>query len=99
MRLPCQAFDFAISDTWKEAEPIYGHLEWLRTRLGTPILIGIAEKLNNDLTHGKNSTGQRSASIPASSAQINSRIGSASERIGTGRPEKSRNSARWSIPR
>jgi len=52
-------------DTQEEPEAVYRHLEWLRSLGGPPILIGSAGKLGEDLKYGRNSTGQRFASIPA----------------------------------
>src|SRR3954454_22262783 len=61
-----QALDYAVfADTQEEPESVYGHLEWLRSLGGPPILTDTAGKLGDDLIHGKNSTGQRFASIPA----------------------------------
>jgi hypothetical protein len=60
------ALDCAVfADTQEEPEPVYRHLEWLRSLGGPPILIDTAGKLGDDLINGKNSTGQRFASIPA----------------------------------
>ena len=55
----------AFADTQEEPESVYRHLDWLRSLGGPPILIDTAGKLGDDLIHGKNSTGQRFASIPA----------------------------------
>lgn len=61
-----EALDYAVfADTQEEPEPVYTHLEWLRSLGGPPILIDSAGRLGDDLIHGKNSTGQRFASIPA----------------------------------
>jgi hypothetical protein len=58
--------DFAIfADTQEEPEPVYAHLEWLKSLGGPPILTDTAGKLGDDLIRGKNSTGERFASIPA----------------------------------
>jgi hypothetical protein len=58
--------DYAVfADTQEEPESVYKHLDWLRSLGGPPILIDTAGKLGDDLIHGKNSTGQRFASIPA----------------------------------
>jgi hypothetical protein len=58
--------DYAIfADTQEEPEPVYAHLEWLRSLGGPPILTDTASRLGDDLIHGQNSTGQRFASIPA----------------------------------
>ncbi len=55
--------DAVFADT--QEEPDYRHLEWLRSLGGPSILIDTAGKLGDDLISGKNSTGQRFASIPA----------------------------------
>jgi hypothetical protein len=61
-----QTLDHAVfADTQEEPEPVYKHLEWLRSVGGQPILTASAGKLGDDLIHGKNSSGQRFASIPA----------------------------------
>jgi hypothetical protein len=63
------AIECAIfADTGEEPESIYRHLEWLKSLKGPPIItVGIG-KLGEDLQHGRNSTGQRFASIPAFTA-------------------------------
>ena len=61
-----QALDYAVfSDTQEEPKSVYRHLDWLKSLGGPPILIDTAGKLGDDLILGKNSTGQRFASIPA----------------------------------
>ena len=61
-----ERIDLAVfADTQEEPESVYGHLEWLRSLGGPPILTDTAGKLGDDLIHGKNSTGQRFTSIPA----------------------------------
>ncbi|QDV36878.1 hypothetical protein [Tautonia plasticadhaerens] len=61
-----EQIDYAVfADTHEEPESVYKHLEWLRSLGGPPILIDSAGRLGDDLIHGKNSTGQRFASIPA----------------------------------
>ncbi len=61
-----EKLDYAVfADTQEEPEPVYAHLEWLRSLGGPPILTDTAGKLGDDLIHGQNSTGQRFASIPA----------------------------------
>jgi hypothetical protein len=58
--------DCAIfADTGEEPTPVYRHLEWLQSLNGPPILVRSVGKLGEDLKHGRNSTGQRFASIPA----------------------------------
>lgn len=59
-------FDLAIfADTGEEPTAVYRHLDYLRS-LGTPeIWVRSAGKLGDDLVGGRNSTGQRFASIPA----------------------------------
>jgi hypothetical protein len=57
--------DAAIfADTQEEPGAVYRHLDWLKSLNGPPILVGSAGKLGDDLMHGRNSTGQRFASIP-----------------------------------
>ncbi len=59
-------FDCAIfSDTQEEPGDVYKHLEWMESLGGPPIVRVTAGKLGDDLKNGKNSTGQRFASIPA----------------------------------
>jgi len=59
-------FDYAIfADTQEEPDAVYGHLEWLKSLGGPPILMDTAGKLGDDLASGINSAGERFASIPA----------------------------------
>lgn len=59
-------FDAAIfADTQEEPRDVYTHLEWLQSLGGPPILVRTAGSLGNDLLAGKNTTGQRFASIPS----------------------------------
>lgn len=61
-----EQIDYAVfADTQEEPESVYKHLEWLKSLGGPPILTDTAGRLGDDLIHGKNSTGQRFASIPA----------------------------------
>src|SRR4051812_36271314 len=61
-----QTLDYTVfADTQEEPESVYTHLEWLRPLGGPPILTDTAGKLGDDLINGKNSSGQRFASIPA----------------------------------
>ena len=61
--------DFAIfADTGEEPAAIYRHLDWMRSLNGPPIVTVSIGKLGDDLQHGRNSTGQRFASIPAFTA-------------------------------
>jgi hypothetical protein len=58
--------DYAVfADTQEEPGSVYRHLDWLKCLGGPPILTGTAGKLGDDLIHGKNSTNQRFATIPA----------------------------------
>lgn len=58
--------DWAIfADTGEEPTLVYRHLAWLQSLNGPPILVRSVGKLGDDLQHGRNSTGQRFASIPA----------------------------------
>jgi hypothetical protein len=54
-----------FADTQEEPGAVYDHLAWLQS-LGRPrILVRTVGKLGDDLKHGRNSTGQRFAAIPA----------------------------------
>jgi len=60
------SIDCAIfADLREEPAPVYRHLEWLQGLNGPAIHVVSAGSLGDDLQHGKNSTGQRFASIPA----------------------------------
>ena len=60
------AIDCAIfADLKEEPAPVYRHLEWMHGLNGPPIHVVSAGRLGDDLKHGRNSTGQRCASIPA----------------------------------
>ncbi len=62
-------FDIAIfADTGEEPAAVYRHLAWLCSLGQPPIWVRSAGRLGNDLTQGRNSTGQRFASIPAFTA-------------------------------
>jgi hypothetical protein len=66
-------FDAAIfADTQDETAATYQHLEWLKSLNGAPILVRTRGCLSEDLMRGKNSTGQRFASIPAFTAERDS---------------------------
>lgn len=55
-----------FADTQEEPKAVYTHLEWLQAQPNRPkIIIRTVGKLGDDLKHGRNSTGQRFASIPA----------------------------------
>lgn len=54
-----------FADTQDEPEAVYAHLDWLRSLGGPPILTRTVGCLGDDLVNGRNSTGQRFASIPA----------------------------------
>jgi hypothetical protein len=61
--------DCAIfADTGEEPAGIYRHLDWMRSLNGPPIVTVSVGRLGEDLQHGRNSTGQRFASIPAFTA-------------------------------
>lgn len=63
--------DYAIfADTGEEPTPVYRHLEWLQSLNGPRILVRSIGRLGEHLKHGRNSTGQRFASIPAYTADI-----------------------------
>ncbi len=58
--------DYAINaDVGDESVATYKHAAWMKTLNGPPIVIRSAGKISEDLKTGKNSTGQRFASIPA----------------------------------
>ncbi len=60
------AIDCAIfADLKEEPTPVYRHLEWMQGLNGPTIHIVSAGRLGDDLKNGRNSTGQRFASIPA----------------------------------
>jgi hypothetical protein len=62
--------DCAIfADLGEEPKSVYSHMEWLKSLGGPTIHVVSAGILGNDLMQGINSTGQRSASIPAFTAQ------------------------------
>ena len=63
--------DCAIfADTGEEPTPVYRHLEWLLSLNGPRILVRSIGKLGDDLQFGRNSTGQRFASIPAYTTDV-----------------------------
>lgn len=63
-------FDVAIfADTQEEPRAVYDHLNWLRSLGDPPVWVRTAEKLGDDLMHGRNSTGQRFVSIPCFTAE------------------------------
>lgn len=69
-------FDLAVfADTGEEPTAVYRHLDYLRS-LGTPeIWVRSAGKLGDDLVNGRNSTGQRFASIPAFTKGPDGKVG------------------------
>ena len=73
---PKVRFDLAVfADTGEEPAAVYTHLEYLRA-LGSPeIWVRSAGSLGEDLKHGRNSTGQRFASIPAVTKDGNGKVG------------------------
>ena len=73
---PKVRFDLAIfADTGEEPSAVYAHLEYLRA-LGSPeIWVRSAGSLGDDLIHGRNSTGQRFASIPAFTKDAAGKVG------------------------
>jgi hypothetical protein len=69
-------FDVAIfADTQDEPDSVYAHLDWLETLSGPTILVRTAGRLGDDLIHGRNSTGQRFASIPAFTKSAEGKVG------------------------
>jgi hypothetical protein len=69
-------FDVAVfADTGEEPGAVYRHLDHLKTLGGPPIWVRSAGKLGDDLMHGRNSTGQRFASIPAFTKSPDGKVG------------------------
>jgi hypothetical protein len=69
-------FDLAVfADTGDEPAAVYRHLENLKSLGEPPIWVRSAGNLGNDLIHGRNSTGQRFASIPAFTKDANGKVG------------------------
>jgi hypothetical protein len=69
-------FDVAVfADTGEEPGDVYRHLDHLKTLGGPPIWVRSAGKLGDDLMHGRNSTGQRFASIPAFTKSPDGKVG------------------------
>lgn len=63
-------FDIAIfADTGEEPQAVYDHLRYLQSLGDPPIWVRSAGKLGDDLIKGRNSRGQRFASIPAFTAE------------------------------
>jgi hypothetical protein len=62
-----------FADTGEEPTSIYRHLDWLKSLGGPPIITVGTGRLGDDLQHGRNSTGQRFASIPAFTAACEGR--------------------------
>ncbi len=73
---PKVRFDLAIfADTGEEPAAVYTHLDHLRS-LGAPeIWVRSAGRLGDDLMHGRSSTGQRFASIPAFTKDASGKVG------------------------
>lgn len=63
--LPFKIEAAVFADTQEEPTPVYKHLQWLKSLGGPTIHEATAGSLGEDLLHGRNSTGQRFASIPA----------------------------------
>jgi hypothetical protein len=58
-------FDCAVfADTQEEPKDVYRHLDWMQSLGGPPIHVRTVGRLGDDLISGRNSTGQRFASIP-----------------------------------
>jgi hypothetical protein len=63
-------FDIAIfADTQEEPQAVRNHLAYLQSLADPPIWVRTAGKLGDDLVRGRNSTGQRFASIPVFTAE------------------------------
>ena len=73
---PKVRFDLAIfADTGEEPSAVYTHLDYLRSLQAPEIWVRSAGSLGDDLIHGRNSTGQRFASIPAFTRDGNGKVG------------------------
>ena len=72
-RIPCDVAIFA--DTGEEPAAVYRHLSELVALSGPPIWVRSAGKLGDDLIRGRNSTGQRFASIPAFTKDAAGKVG------------------------
>jgi hypothetical protein len=58
-----------FADTGDEPAAIYRHLEWMKGLDGPPIItVSVGSRIGDDLQSGRNSKGQRFASIPAFTA-------------------------------
>ena len=58
-----------FADTGDEPEAVYAHLEWMKGLNGPPIIVrSVGSRIGDDLVTGRNSKGQRFASIPAFTA-------------------------------
>jgi hypothetical protein len=69
-------FDLAVfADTGDEPAAVYRHLDHLKALGSPPIWVRSAGNLGNDLIHGRNSTGQRFASIPAFTKDEHDKVG------------------------
>lgn len=78
---PFDPFDVAIfADTQDEPGSVATHLERLRSMDTAPILVGTAGRLGDDLMNGRNSTGQRFASIPAFTTDLEGEPGGITRR-------------------
>lgn len=69
-------FDVAVfADTGEEPAAVYRHLEYLRSLGSPPIWVRSAGRLGDDLVRGRNSTGQRFASISAFTKDAAGKVG------------------------
>lgn len=69
-------FDLAIfADTGEEPAAVYRHLEYLQALRTPEIWVRSAGRLGDDLVSGRNSTGQRFASIPAFTRSAEGKVG------------------------
>jgi len=63
--------DAAIfADVGDEPQAVYRHVEWLKSIGGPPLMVRSKGRISDDLARGENSTGQRFASIPAFTAEV-----------------------------
>jgi hypothetical protein len=73
---PRLRFDVAVfADTGEEPAAVYRHLDHLKVLGGPPVWVRSAGRLGDDLMHGRNSTGQRFASIPSFTKDGDGKVG------------------------
>lgn len=76
-----ELLDFAIfADTGDEPKAVYEHLSWLQMIGRIPIMVRTRGRIGDDLKRGRNSTGQRFASIPAFTTETEGKQGGMTKR-------------------